>query len=292
MLVATQGLVLHTTPYAESSVVAKVFTRQLGVRSYIIKGVRGRTGRVKQNLLQPLSSLDMVVYDNHRKDINYIKELSPRHPQQPSEPVSNALRFFMTEVLYKALREEEPMQELWDYVESLELGERSSEFPIFFMLNVAHYMGIKPLDNYSRQSRYFCLEEGRYVAVPNETTLSESLSETLHRYLEETSEGTRRRHGEDTEETRRGHGEDTEETRRGHGEDTEWTRRKHGEDTEETRRGHGEDTEGTRSGYGGPLATSREERTYLVNALVAYFQMHLSGFHNFTSHEILHSVLR
>jgi valyl-tRNA synthetase len=50
MLLSTPGLVLHTTPYSESSVVVKVFTRQLGVRSYIIKGVRGRGGRVKRKL--------------------------------------------------------------------------------------------------------------------------------------------------------------------------------------------------------------------------------------------------
>ena len=227
MLVATQGLVLHTTPYAESSVVAKVFTRQLGVRSYIIKGVRGRTGRVKQNLLQPLTSLDMVVYDNHRKDLNYIKELSPRHPQQASEPVANALRFFMTEVLYKALREAEPMQELWDYVESAECGVQSAELPIKFMLRVAHYMGVEPLDNYSHQCPYFCLEEGKYVSAPAETTLPLKLSSTLHNYLES-------------------------------------------------------------SECGAPLS----ERIDLINALIAYFQLHLSGFHNFTSHEILHSVLR
>lgn len=241
MLLSTPGLVLHTTPYAESSVVAKVFTRQLGVRSYIIKGVRGRSGRVKQNLLQPLSSLDMVVYDNHRKDLNYIKELVPRHPQQSSEPVYNALRFFMTEVLYKALREEEPMQDLWDYVENGDWGVTSGEWrvaevPIVFLLKVAHYMGIKPLDNYSLQSRYFCLEEGRYVSAPNETTLPESLSETLHCYLEGTSEQPSRNQGVTS-------------------------------------------------------VTSRRERTDMVNALIAYFQMHLSGFRNFKSHEILHGVL-
>ena len=229
MLVATQGLVLHTTPYSESSVVAKVFTRQLGVRSYIIKGVRGRTGRVKQNLLQPLSSLDMVVYDNHRKDLNYIKELSPRHPQQDSEPIANALRFFMTEVLYKALREEEPMQELWDYVESAECN--NSELPVVFMLKVAHYLGIEPLDNHCAATPYFCLEEGRFVGVPNESTLGSGLSATLHSYLQ------------------------------------------------------------TYEIDATPHATLKE-RTDLVNALIAYFQMHLSGFHNFKSHEILHSVLR
>ncbi len=230
MLIATQGLVLHTTPYAESSVVAKVFTRQLGVRSYIIKGVRGRTGRVKQNLLQPLSSLDMVVYDNHHSDLNYIKEMSPRRPQQPSEPVSNALRFFMTEVLYKALHEEEPMQELWDYVEEeceAEGAERGN-VPIVFMLRVAQYLGIQPMDNYSHREPYFDLQEGRYVDCSTETTLSPTLSKLLHEYLSDDS-------------------------------------------------------------YREP---SLQQRTELLNALIAYYQLHLSGFNHFTSHEILHSVLR
>lgn len=237
MLVATQGLVLHTTPYSESSVVAKVFTRQMGVRSYIVKGVRGRSARVKQNLLQPLTSLDMVVYDNHHNELNHIKELSPRHPQQPSEPIGNALRFFMTEVLYKALREEEPMQELWDYVDSTECGVHgddfpdNSELPVVFLLKVAHYMGIAPMDNHGAQTPYFCLEEGRFVGAQNDTSLTASLSATLHNYLQSYN------------------------------------------------------TNAT------PHATLRE-RTDLVNALIAYFQMHLSGFRHFTSHEILHSVLK
>lgn len=236
MLIATQGLVLHTTPYSESSVVAKVFTRQLGLRSYIIKGVRGRTGRVKQNLLQPMTSLDMVVYDNHRRELNYIKELTPRRPQQQSEPVGNALRFFMTEVLYKALREEEPMPEMWDYAEEAS-GRQApddglAELPIVFMLRVAAYLGIQPLDNHSHHEPYFCLEEGRFVSAPNETTLPAGLSAALHSYLQ--PEGT-------------------------------------------------------------PLPCPRcplSERTALLNALIAYFQLHISGFRSFTSHEILHTVLR
>ena len=229
MLIATQGLVLHTTPYAESSVVAKVFTRQLGVRSYVIKGVRGRSGKVKQNLLQPLSSLDMVVYDNHRKELNYIKEMSPRHPQQPSDPVTNALRFFMTEVLYKALREGEPMPELWDYVEqtSGEWNVESGKIPVLFLLRVAHFLGIEPMDNHCEKTPYFCLEKGRFVAVPNETTLGAGLSATLHTCLQSNS-----------------------------------------------------------------LQAPLNERNNLVNALIAYFQLHMSGFHNFTSHEILHTILK
>jgi len=231
MLLSTPGLVLHTTPYAETSVVVKVFTRLLGVRAYIIKGVRGRGGLVKQNMLQPLTSLDMVVYDNPHSTLNYVKELTPRHPHLQPDPVAGALRFFMTEVLYKALHDEEPMPDLWDFAEQAASGQwaaASGQQPVLFMLAVARHLGIEPLDNHMPHEPYFDLDQGRFVAVPTETTLAPALSLLLHQYLAAA-------------------------------------------DMPQP-----------------PL----QERTALLNALIAYYQLHLSGFNNFTSHEILHTILR
>ena len=238
MTLSTPGLVLRTTPYAESSVVARVFTRQLGVQSYMIKGVRSARGRVKQNMLQPLSSLDMVVYANPKTDLNHVRELAPRHPGQMPDPVGNALRFFMTEVLYKALRAEEPMPELWDYIENTtsslhpptsDLHPPTSILPIRFMLTVAHHLGIEPLDNHDAHHPCFDLQEGRFVAAPTETTLSPHLSTALHEYLIQNSEFK--------------------------------------------------------------IQNSAVRRD-LLNALIAYFQLHLPGFGPLHSHEILHTILR
>ncbi|MBR4506382.1 MAG: DNA repair protein RecO [Bacteroidales bacterium] len=234
MIASTPGLVLHTTPYAETSVVVKVFTRLFGVRSYIIKGVRGHGGRVKQNMLQPLSSLDMVVYANPKNELNYIKELSPRHPdpqairQSSDQAIDNALRFFKTEVLYKALREEEPLPELFDYVDTL--NDYRNDEPILFLLTVAHHLGIEPLDNYSVRETLFDLQEGRYVSVATETTLSPTLSAMLHEYLSNFNFQ--------------------------------------------------------------PSTFNLNDRRSLIDALIAYYQLHLSGFRNFNSHEILHTILK
>ena len=223
--------------------VVKVFTRQFGVKSYIIKGVRGHNSRVKQNMLQPLSSLDMVVYDSRHNDLNHVKELSPRHPvtqtidqssgqailPSTNQAISNSLRFFKTEVLYKALREEEPMPELFDYVESAACETKDE--PIVFLLTVARYLGIEPLDNYSQHNLFFDLQEGRYGAQATETTLSPALSSLLHEYLQHLP--------------------------------SFYT-------------------------HTSPLS----DRRSLIDALIAYYQLHLSGFRNFNSHEILHTVLK
>ncbi len=139
----------------------------------------------------------------------------------------------MTEVLYKALREAEPMPALWDYVDTL-ASENSNtpvaQLPILFLLTTAQHLGISPLDNHSALTPYFCLEEGRYVATANETTLSIALSSILHEYLPIDAEQL-------------------------------------------------------------PSATLADRRN-LIDALIAYYHLHLSGFSHFHSHEILHTILQ
>ncbi|MDY5969812.1 MAG: DNA repair protein RecO [Bacteroidales bacterium] len=169
----TQGLVLHTTNYSETSVVAKIFTRQLGERSYLVKGVRGGRSKAKRNLLQPMSYLEMTVYDNRRAQLQYIKEMQPARPMNgcATNSVKTALLFFMNEVLYKTVREEEPNPCLFDFLvgqmETLDqTDEPLGDFPVMFLLRLALYLGIEPLDNYSRMEPLFQMREGRFLAPP------------------------------------------------------------------------------------------------------------------------------
>lgn len=262
MLVTTQGLVLHTTKYAETSIVAKIFTRELGLRSYIVKGIRSASGRTKQNLMQPLSHLEMTVYDNPKKQLQYIKEMHPaRHYAAiNSDSIRMALVFFMDEVLYKSLKEEEPNRNLFDYVveELQRLGgteltdieepqpkpnrqQHYSTFPIHFLLRTARYIGIEPMDNYSTKEPMFNLKEGRFQSMPNgySATLPDSdyyLDMTSSSHLHSCLTSTHR--------------------------------------SEQM-----------------PQLTAKQ-RSATLNNLLEYYQVHLTDFKNFKSHEVLHAVLR
>ncbi|MBP5327425.1 MAG: DNA repair protein RecO [Bacteroidales bacterium] len=179
MTLTTQGLVLHTTKYGETSVIAKVFTRQRGLCSYILKGVRSQRGRGKQNLLQPLSHLEMTVYDNSKKELQYIKEMHPsaHYNNINGDGVKMALVFFMDEVLYKSLKEGEANVELFDYIvgqlQRIDREDSSlSTIPIDMMIHTATHLGIAPMDNYSANSPLFNLKEGRFLSAP--TAINES----------------------------------------------------------------------------------------------------------------------
>jgi DNA repair protein RecO (recombination protein O) len=76
MLHKTRGIVLHTTNYSETSVIAKVYTELFGLQSYLINGVRNKKAKVKANLLQPLSLLNLVAYHKERNGLQRVSEVS------------------------------------------------------------------------------------------------------------------------------------------------------------------------------------------------------------------------
>ncbi len=256
MILTTQGLVLHTTKYGETSIIAKVFTRELGLCSYIIKGIRSSSGRTKQNLMQPLSHLEMTVYNNPKKQLQYIKEMRPasHYNNIQSDGIKMALLFFMDEVLYKSLKEEELNTQLFDYVvdvlnllDNTENGSQDasremSSFPISFLINTAHHLGIAPMDNYSQREPLFNLKEGRFQAIPSAYSaatnpnadyfLDEPASSNFHSCLHSTLNNSQM-----------------------------------------------------------PPLTQKQRSATLSN-LLEYYHVHLTDFRNFTSHEVLHAVLR
>lgn len=199
MLLTTQGLVLHTTPYSDSSLIANVFTRELGLKSYMVKGI-GRSQRApKRNLLQPLSHLELTVYNNPRKEVQYVKEMHPTampHPYNATPLTAQnlaSLKYFACELLYRSLSPDQPNQTLFDYTtQSLAAistpGGAIAHFPIRYMLQLASHLGIQPMDNYSAKEPRFNLKEGRFTQPQQhqegtDYQVNADLSQLLHQYL-------------------------------------------------------------------------------------------------------------
>ena len=63
VLQKTQGIVLRSLRYGETSLISHIFTRANGVQSFMVQGVRTSSQRSnKAALLQPASLLELVVY--------------------------------------------------------------------------------------------------------------------------------------------------------------------------------------------------------------------------------------
>lgn len=170
MLHATRGIVLKTVKYSESSIIAKIFTEELGLRSYIIKGASGKKNQHKKSLLQGLTLLNLVVYEKSSSGLQNVREMELAHvlTSIPFDIRKSTIAMFLNEVLYKSLVEESANHAMFgfvfDRIVELETGsEYISEFHIRFLLDFSGYLGFLPRNNFSVNNRYFDLQEGIFV---------------------------------------------------------------------------------------------------------------------------------
>lgn len=151
MLIKTKGIALSYIKYKESSIIVKIFTRELGLKSYIVNGVRSKGSQSKIAFYQPLSLLDLVVYDKKSAGLQRLSETKMLYtPSQiPFDFTRMGISLFITEVITKSIYEDYQNESLFDFLHQSILhldGIRlkSGHFPLIFMANQAKYLGFSP----------------------------------------------------------------------------------------------------------------------------------------------------
>lgn len=188
MLVNTKGIVLRTTRYRETSAIVNIYTHQLGLQTYIVNGIYSQKSKNKMSFFQPLSLLNLVVYFRSNQKIKRIKELqwNTIFKSIPFDVKKSSIALFITEILNKSIKEEEPNEVLFDFlfsnIENLDIQKNSiANFLPFFLLELATHLGFKPLQNKTAQKPYFNLLQGQFVVdeIINKNQLSLTESELL-----------------------------------------------------------------------------------------------------------------
>ncbi len=178
MLHKTRGIVFKTTDYSESSVIVQVFTEKFGLQSYLINGVKKPRAKISRNMLQPLHLLEMVVYHKPNGNIQRVAELRnvPVLKTIPYEVVKSSLVIFLNEVIYKAVRQQETDENLFNFIfysiEWLDNQEQGlANFHLLFLVQLSKYLGFHPERNESTNVHYFNLKDGLFVGKRPEHNL-------------------------------------------------------------------------------------------------------------------------
>lgn len=168
MLEKTKGIVVNTTNYAEASIIAKIYTEKFGMQSFLMNGVRQAKPRFNKNLLQPLTTIELIAYYKPHLSLHRVKELnaSPVLASIPFNTVKTAIAIFLAEVLSRSIKEEEPNNDLFHFLLNtilmFDIEERdSNNFHLWFMIQLTRYLGFYPGNKYTTDD-YLDLEEGRY----------------------------------------------------------------------------------------------------------------------------------
>jgi DNA repair protein RecO (recombination protein O) len=175
MLHKTRGIVIHTTDYSETSIVAKIYTELFGLQSYIVNSVRKKNAKIKSNVFQPLTLVDLVVYHKERGGLQRVAEVKPMPALRniPFDIRKSSMALFLDEVLYKSLREEECNPSLFEFifhaVQMLDLQQPvNPDFHLLFLLQYTKYLGFFPSNDYDETHCVFNLQEGNFQAdVPS-----------------------------------------------------------------------------------------------------------------------------
>lgn len=151
MIKKTSGVVLSSLKYKETSIIVKIFTRELGLKSYLVNGVRTQGKGSKMALYQPLTLVDLVVYDKENTGLQRISEAKLKHPFQriPFDFQRTSVALFMTEVIGRSIYENYQNELLYDFLEesvtALDQKEVNlAHFPIVFLIEQARFLGFGP----------------------------------------------------------------------------------------------------------------------------------------------------
>jgi len=148
MLVKTRGIVIHFLRYRETSLIVKIYTEALGLRSYIVNGVRSSKGNNKIALYQPLTLLEMTVYEKPNIGLQRISDARLAYPyrQIPFSVTKTSIGLFLAEILGKTLKEEREDQALFDFIfqslvtfDNLTAGE--DLFHLAFLVRLSALLG-------------------------------------------------------------------------------------------------------------------------------------------------------
>ena len=189
----TRGIVLHTVRYGEKSVVAYLLTDAIGRQTYMVGGVGSGKGRSnKMALLQPMFPLAIEGLCSPRGEMHRFREVVLDHPLQsmPFDVRKSTIAMFMSEVIYRLIKESEPNSPLFDFVwhsvEALDaIEEGVANFHLWFMVGLSRFLGFFPGNEY-REGDWFDIREGQFVSLPplHGIAMTQANAELFNRFIE------------------------------------------------------------------------------------------------------------
>jgi DNA repair protein RecO (recombination protein O) len=151
MLTKTRGIVLHSLKLGDSSLIVTVYTEKYGRISCIVHATKGMRAKNKAAILQPMFLLDMEIYYKKSREVQRIKEIILIEPYQsiPFDVRKSSQVFFLAEILYKILQEEESNPALFAFIESTFvffdiMKEGAVNFHVWFLTHLTEYIGVFP----------------------------------------------------------------------------------------------------------------------------------------------------
>lgn len=172
MIHKLKAIVLHSIKYKENSTIVYLYTNGFGRQTYLVNGIKSGKSKSKSSFFHPLFLLDVEAYHKPKTEIQRLKEFQLSDPLHsiPFSLTKSSMAIFISEVLYKVIREEEPNTELFDFLyHSIlmldELEDGFANFHLHFLAQLSKYLGFYPNAASTEDATYFDIKTGEFCVI-------------------------------------------------------------------------------------------------------------------------------
>lgn len=183
MQIKTKAIVISTLKYQEKSLIVKCFTQSNGIKSYFVNNAfTGKNNKQKIAFFQPLMQLEIEATNKNKGTLERFKDIKIANPYQTIgyDIYKTTIVLFLSEFLNHAIKEEEPNEPLFEYLEAallwLDNHNEISNFHLIVLIQITKYLGFYP-ENPSNEINYFDQLEGVFNTSPSSNSLS--IDETI-----------------------------------------------------------------------------------------------------------------
>ncbi len=188
MIQKTEGIVLRVVRHQDANVITTIFTREYGLRTFIIKGFRSPRARRKHSYFQPLSVVELVLFYNENRAIHSISESRLAYPlmEAQTDPVKLSLGLTALEVFLSSVKEEEENEPMYAFLRSFIVGLETNQVKlvnlfIHFLVHLTIFLGFFPQDESDESPKVrFDLENGLLIAGEADDQAAEVLRQFLY----------------------------------------------------------------------------------------------------------------
>lgn len=171
MIVKTRAILLKTVKYSENSVIARFYTEEFGLESFIINNIRSKKAAINASHMQPLCLLDADIYQRGNANLQRIKELRsyPILRTVYTEMSKTSVILFMQEALNKVIIEREQNTALFGFIFNTiqwldTVAQVPAVFPSWWLVQLSGYLGFFPHTESWKEGYVFMPREGIFAS--------------------------------------------------------------------------------------------------------------------------------
>ncbi len=195
MVTNSELIVLHTTKFGEKSLVVHTLSKEYGRRSFLIRNAGKST-----SLFLPLNILEAEIVESSKSTLYTARPVGARYPLTGirNNMFKNAMTMFMSEVLYRVIKDGAIEQGLYEWAEKniLLLDAISTDFSNFhirFLLELSVALGFSPSSSdlvpfvgghYPVVERFMTEPFAETMLIPLNGVTRNEIAEEILRYIE------------------------------------------------------------------------------------------------------------